>query len=72
MKAERVESKQEFIPVIVTLESQEEVDALYAVIDHTTITSTFRALFGWQTKLYPYRSRKYQELWKRLDDMITH
>ena len=72
MKAERAVLEQEFVPVIVTLESQEEVDALYAVIDHTSITSTLRVLFGWQNKLIVYRSSEYQKSWKKLDDIIIH
>ena len=72
MKAERIEPKQEFVPVIVTLESQEEVDAVYAIVNHITITSTFRVLLGWQDKLYPYRSCGYSKLWKMLDGLIRH
>ena len=70
MKAERAEPKQEFVSVIVTLESQKEVDVFYAIIDYTRIISLFPTVRGWQNKLQHYRSHKYQELWKRLDDMI--
>jgi len=72
MKAERIEPKQEFVPVIVTLESQEEVDALYAVIDHTTISSILPVFYGWQSKLEPYRSLEYRKSWKKLDELIKH
>ena len=70
MKAERIEPKQEFVPVIVTLESQEEVDALYAVIDNTIVTSTIPALWGWQPKLHPFRSPDYQLPFKKLDKLF--
>lgn len=70
MKAERAEPKQEFVPVIITLESQEEVDSLYAIVGHTTISSTLPVLYGWQNKLILFRSSSYARLWKKLDMLI--
>lgn len=70
MKAERIKLEPEFVPVIVTLESQEEVDALYAVVDHTTIQATLPVLNDWQGQLYSFRSSNYAELWKKLDMLI--
>ncbi len=67
MKAERIESKQEFVPVIVTLENQEEVDALYAVIDNVIVTGVIPPLRGWQPKLLSFRSPAYLLLFKKLD-----
>ena len=72
MKVERAVLKQEFVPVIVTLESQEEVDSLYAVVDHTAVSHILPTLYGWQNKLISYRSRKYRELWEKLDAVIRH
>ena len=70
MKAKRVEPKQEFIPVIVTLESQEEVDALYAVIDNTVIVSAIPILNRWQLRLQPFKSPDYRLSFVKLDGML--
>ena len=70
MKAERAVSKPEFVPVIVTLESQEEVDALYAVVNHTIINTTIPALKGWQPGLLSFRSTAYKSLHSRLEKLL--
>ena len=58
MKAERIEPKQKFVPVIVTLESQEEVDALFVVGNHPIVLRTLPALKGMWTILSPFASIK--------------
>ena len=70
MKAKRAEPKQEFVPVIVTLESQEEVDSLYAVVNHTTIRCVVPVVAEWQSKLKPFRSYDYQLLHNKLDKLL--
>lgn len=69
MKAERVEPKQEFVPVIVTLESQEEVDALFAITNHAKIISVLPALNGWWSKLEGFSS-DYRQQWNKLNIAI--
>lgn len=70
MKAERKQVELKFVPVIVTLESQEEVDALYAVIDNTIVVSAIPVLQGWQVKLQDFRSNAYESLFKNLDKLF--
>lgn len=66
MKAERVEPKQEFVPVTVTLESQKEVDSLFVLANHPDISRVLPATNNWWPKLTPFasneRSRMYDEL----------
>ena len=56
MKAERAEPKQEFVPVIVTLKSQEEVDALFTVTNHMAIIRGLRVIDSWYDILRPFTS----------------
>ena len=70
MKAERAEPKQEFVPVIVTLESQEEVDALFVVGNHPRVLRTLPGLnYLWQT-LQPFASSKKRDLYGDLNTII--
>ena len=70
MKAERIKPKQKFVPVIVTLESQEEVDSLYAIGNHAKIGNALPALARWYAPLASFASYRRNELWDKLNNAI--
>ncbi len=70
MKTERAKPKQQFVPVIVTLESQEEVDALFVVGNHPTVSQTLPALGGLWRVLQPFASNKKQDLYDTFYQII--
>jgi len=59
MKAERKEPKHEFIPVVLTLETQEEVDQVFSLLNFTTIRQTVDLEQFIGQHLEPYASDKY-------------
>ena len=70
MKAERIELKQEFVPVIVTLESQEEVDSLFVLANHPDVTRILPATDNWWGELSPFASSKKRDLYDELNTII--
>jgi|GEM_PF-2601953 len=59
MKVERIEPKPVFRPVVLTLETQEEVDKLYAMFNYNAITEALGIdTLGsrWWKKLNPFTS----------------
>ena len=51
MKAER---QNPFVPVVLTLESQEEVDSVFVLFNHTRITKVLPGLVGAREALSPF------------------
>lgn len=64
--------KESFKPVIITLESQEEVDCLWGIMNHSWVVDTFGPLFNKATEdLMPYQKNgraKFELLHERLED----
>ena len=70
MKAELVEPKQEFVPVIVTLESQEEVDSLFVIGNDVRICNVLPALDRVYNLFKPFSSEHYRILCDELDTLF--
>ncbi len=58
MKVHREESKQPFVPVILTLETQEEVDGLHAILVYSTLAQEVKIDNYTCSTLKPYRTSK--------------
>ena len=71
MKAKRTVPEQEFVPVIVMLESQEEVDSLFVIGNDTRICRVLPALDGVYSSLKPFISPNYCSLNDRLDSLLS-
>ena len=56
----KVEKRIRFQPLVITLESQEEIDELFAVFNYTPINSGFLALKGGYKLLQLYASSDYE------------
>lgn len=52
--------REPFVPIQVTLETQEEVDKLFALANHSIINKNLQ-LDGWWEKLDMYRSGEYEK-----------
>ena len=70
MKATRIEPEQKFVPVIVTLESQEEVDSLFVVGNDVRICNVLPALDRVYNLLKPFASEHYHILCDELDTLF--
>jgi hypothetical protein len=70
MKAERKQTEPEFVPVMITLESQEEINSLYTIGNHYIIGNALPALKCWYVQLNPFVDGEQHTLWNKLNDAI--
>ena len=54
MKAKQTKPKPQFTPIQLTLENQEEVDAIRTLVESTQITQVFPVLSEWYAQLNDY------------------
>lgn len=62
--------KTPFVPVTIILESQHEVDAIFALLDHFIVSSTVGLPNEWE-KLDEYKSSEYKSIFDRLNSAIS-
>jgi len=68
LKFEEIEPQ--FKPVVITLETQEEVDAIYTAVNHSKITDALPALQGWYKKLSGLG--RYDKNWSKFTQIFKH
>lgn len=66
----RIEKDKVFEPVKVVLETQEEVNAFYALINHSSIVQAIPVFEGWWNKLTKFTTPDYQNIHKKLNDSV--
>jgi len=69
MKVERIKPEAEFVPVVVTLETQEEVDKLFALLDHCTVNRELD-MENWWRPLEKYKSKGYEKYFNKFRGII--
>jgi len=58
----RIEKNEMFEPIKVVLETQEEVNALFALMNHTSITEAIPVLKGWWERLKQFKTQDYEKI----------
>jgi len=68
MKVEKLKSRPKFIPIIIALETQEEVDKMFAIFTHTKICEAINE--RWWRKLLLYNSKNYIKYLNRINKIL--
>jgi hypothetical protein len=66
----KVIKTEKFEPVQIVLETQEEVDKLFAIINHSRIADAVDLPNAWEL-LRPYRSDNYRAFFQKLQTRFT-
>ena len=69
MKVNQIEPERPFKPICITLESQEDVDKVYAILDHSSIVRAFN-IENWYKQLRPFRTGAYTKYHSKLMSML--
>jgi len=69
MKVEQ--EKEMFVPVVITLETQEELDEIFAVFNYAPINRCLNNLKGLYNKLLGYRTDAYLHTHRKLQSNVT-
>ena len=69
MKVERTEPKVKFVPIVITLETQEEIDKMYAVLVHCKINIAVNINHWWKA-LDWYKTNDYRVYFNKLDEVV--
>jgi hypothetical protein len=67
----KIESKESFNPITIVLESQEEVDEMFAVFNHVSISNSLKELQSFYKDLIHYSSPNYSKIHIKLDENIA-
>lgn len=66
----KIEQEKSFKPVVITLETQEEVDKIFAMFNHVTLSETLEFDLNWTDMLELFSSDEYKEYHRRLTNII--
>lgn len=72
MKAHRADPKPAFVPVILTLESQEEVDEMVAILTERHISPSRSIFDPYLGELQAFRSEAWRDRYEKLKERLSN